>query len=145
MRKFITVHTETGDVQLRLTLGGQKALKAKYPGKDTLDVIMDAATDAEAMADVLNESLHFAGNENPKTLTGEEFYDTLVDEGYSGQMDFGTLAIDIAKGAGLLDEKQKTKLLAILKRSVDGVFDALDNAEDAPEEAVNPIVPLMNR
>ena len=145
MRKFITVHTETGEGQLRLTLGGQKALKAKYPGKDTLDIIMAAATDAEAMADVLNESLHFTGNENPKTLTGEELYDTLVDEGYSGQMDFATLSMDIANGAGLLDEKQKTKMLAILKRSVDGVFDAFDNAEDAPEEAVNPIVPLMNR
>lgn len=138
MRKFITVHTETGDVQLRLTLGGQKALKAKYPGKDTLDIIMAAAMDAEAMADVLNESLHFAGNENPKTLTGEELYDTLVDEGYSGQMDFAALAMDIAKGAGLLEDKQKTKLLAILKRSVEGIFDSLDNAEDAPEESVNP-------
>lgn len=138
MRKFIMVHTETGDVQLRLTLGGQKALKAKYPGKDTLDIIMAAATDAEAMAAVLQESLHFAGNENPKSLTGEELYDTLVDEGYSGQMDFATLAMDIARGAGLLEDKQKTKLLAILKRSVDGIFDAMDNAEDAPEEAENP-------
>lgn len=138
MRKFITVHTETGDVQLRLTLGGQKALKAKYPGKDTLDIIMSAVTDAEAMAAVLQESLHFAGNENPKSLTGEELYDTLVDEGYSGQMDFATLAMDIARGAGLLEDKQKTKLLAILKRSVDGIFDAMDNAEDAPEEAENP-------
>ena len=138
MRKFITVHTETGEVQLRLTLGGQKALKAKYPGKDTLDIIMTAATDAEAMAAVLQESLHFAGNENPKSLTGEELYDTLVDEGYSGQMDFATLAMDIARGAGLLEDKQKTKLLAILKRSVDGIFDAMDNAEDAPEEAENP-------
>lgn len=138
MRKFITVHTETGDVQLRLTLGGQKALKAKYPGKDTLDIIMTAATDAEAMAAVLQESLHFAGNENPKSLTGEELYDTLVDEGYSGQMDFATLAMDIARGAGLLEDKQKTKLLASLKRSVDGIFDAMDNAEDAPEEAENP-------
>ena len=138
MRKFITVHTETGEVQLRLALGGQKALKAKYPGKDTLDIIMAAATNAEAMADVLNESLHFAGNENPKTLTGEELYDTLVDEGYSGQLDFATLAMDIAKGAGLLEDKQKTKLLAVLKRSVDGIFDALDKPEDAPEEAVNP-------
>ena len=138
MRKFITVHTETGDVQLRLTLGGQKALKAKYPGKDTLDIIMAAATDAEAMAAVLQESLHFAGNENPKTLTGEELYDTLVDEGYSGQLDFATLAMDIAKGAGLLEDKQKTKLLAVLKRSVDGIFDALDEAEEAPEEAENP-------
>ena len=145
MRKFITVHTETGEVQLRLTLDGQKALKAKYPGKDTLDIIMAAASDAEAMADVLNESLHFAGNENPKTMTGEELYDTLVDEGYSGQLDFATLAMDIAKGAGLLEDKQKTKLLAVLKRSVDGIFDALDNAEDAPEEAVNPPGPLMNR
>ena len=138
MRKFITVHTETGDVQLRLTLGGQKALKAKYPGKDTLDIIMSAATDAEAMAAVLNESLHFVGNENPKSLTGEELYDTLVDEGYSGQLDFATLAMDIAKGAGLLEDKQKTKLLAVLKRSVDGIFDALDKSEDAPEEAENP-------
>ena len=68
-----------------------------------------------------------------------------MDEGYSGQMDFATLSMDIAKGAGLLEDKQKTKLLAILKRSVDGVFDALDNAEDAPEEAVNPTRPLMNR
>ena len=138
MRKFITVHTETCEVQLRLTLGGQKALKAKYPGKDTLDIIMAAATDAEAMAAVLQESLHFAGNENPKTLTGEELYDTLVDEGYSGQMDFATLAMDIARGAGLLEDKQKTKLLAILKRSVDGIFDAMDKPEDAPEEAGNP-------
>ena len=138
MRKFITVHTENGDVQLRLTLGGQKALKAKYPGKDTLDIIMAAATDAEAMAAVLQESLHFAGNENPKSLTGEELYDTLVDEGYSGQLDFATLAMDIAKGAGLLEDKQKTKLLAILKRSVDGIFDALDKPEDAPEDAENP-------
>ena len=138
MRKFITVHTETGDVQLRLTLGGQKALKAKYPGKDTLDIIMSATTDAEAMAAVLQESLHFVGNENPKSLTGEELYDTLVDEGYSGQMDFATLAMDIARGAGLLEDKQKTKLLASLKRSVDGIFDAMDNAEDAPEEAENP-------
>lgn len=138
MRKFITVHTETGDVQLRLTLGGQKALKAKYAGKDTLDIIMTAATDAEAMAAVLQESLHFAGNENPKSLTGEELYDTLVDEGYSGQMDFATLAMDIARGAGLLEDKQKTKLLAILKRSVDGIFDAMDKPEDAPEEAGNP-------
>ena len=144
MRKFITVHTETGEVQLRLTLGRQKALKAKYPGKDTLDIIMAAATDAEAMADVLSESLHFAGNENPKTLTGEELYDTLVDEGYSGQLDFVTLAMDIAKGAGLLEDKQKTKLLAVLKRSVDGIFDALDKPEDAPEEAENPTRPLMN-
>ena len=138
MRKFITVHTENGDVQLRLTLGGQKALKAKYPGKDTLDIIMAAATDAEAMAAVLQESLHFAGNENPKSLTGEELYDTLVDEGYSGQLDFCTLAMDIAKGAGLLEDKQKTKLLAILKRNVDGIFDALDKPEDAPEDAENP-------
>ena len=138
MRKFITVHTEAGDVQLRLTLGGQKSLKAKYPGQDTLDIIMTAATDAEAMAAILQESLHFAGNENPKSLTGEELYDTLVDEGYSGQMDFATLAMDIARGAGLLEDKQKIKLLAVLKRSVDGIFDALDKPEDAPEEAENP-------
>lgn len=138
MRKFITVHTETGDVQLRLTLGGQKALKAKYPEKETLDIIMSAAMDTEMMADVLNESLHFAGNENPKTLTGEELYDMLVDEGFSGYLDFCGLLMEIAKGAGLLDEKQRTKLLDVLKRNVSGIFDTLDAEENAPEEAENP-------
>lgn len=126
-----TYPVTAGDVtcQLRLTLGGQRALRQQFD-EEPLQTVLEAAVDGERMAAVLQQALNWEGNRNPVT-SGEELYDRLVDCGWAGQADFGELAFQIAAESGLISREQAKQLQASVLRTVDAAFDAL---EEGPQE-----------
>ena len=128
------VKLELGDkvAKLRLTLRGQKAIREKYPDDSVLTTIMDAVDDPEAMDLVLTQALTFDGNDN-KIRSGEALYDLLVDNGYEGQEDFLGLMMDIAKGAGLVTQKDRDKLGRVISKQIRMGMERLENALDTPE------------
>ena len=130
--KTIKVQTSAGKVyDLRLTLGGQKALKKQY-GEEILDILLTAITDNEVLAEVLQQSLHFAGSELDFSVTGEQVYEELIDSGCHGQMPKARLLMDLAECAGLISADQERKLLAKIERSLDDALSNLDDADDEP-------------
>lgn len=126
----LTVCGET--YALRLTLGGQKKLKAKF-NESADDTIIAAITDAEKMAAVLDEALHFAGNENPKDVNGENLFDSLVDDGFGGQEDFANILLNIAEASGILSAKQKEISLSKIRKILEGIYE-----EAEAEKPANP-------
>lgn len=117
--------------RLRLTLGGQRALKERF-GEEALESVLTAAVDGERMAALLTQALSWAGNSN-RITDGEVFYDHLVDCGWGGQEDFGPLACEIAAHSGLISREQADKLKRSLLESVSQAFDALNIEEEAPQ------------
>jgi hypothetical protein len=120
MKKYLTLRVEGTEYHLRLTLGGQKRLKNRF-AEDTLQTVLAAAADGEAMAAVLEEALHWEGSGNPE-LSGEAFYDLLVDSGYTGQEGFGGLAFDLAACSGLISQPQAELLKKTLHQAVNDAF-----------------------
>lgn len=116
------------EFHLRLTLLGQKALEAKHPGSDALDVVLSAVTNATNMLDVLAQALTWNGNDNPKGVTADRLYDMLVDDGYAGQKDFGGLIIEIARNAGLIDAA-----------TVEKIYSGISDEETAPVPQLSPV------
>lgn len=127
MKKALKVRIGEDSVRLRLTLGGQKRLKSRR-GEDTLQTVLAAAGDGEAMADLLEEALNWEGSGNTVT-SGEELYDLLVDSGYAGQEDFGSLAFDLAACSGLMEEGQASALKKTLHEAVASAYAQLDGAK----------------
>lgn len=122
----ITVGGET--YQLRLTLGGQRALRQQFD-EEALQTVLEAAVDGERMAAVLQQALNWEGNHNAIT-SGEELYDRLVDCGWAGQADFGELAFQIAAESGLISREQAKKLKESVLNTVNAAFDALDQKQE---------------
>lgn len=132
-----------GDIQyrLRLTIRGQRNLAERF-GEETLQTVLGAATDSRRMTALLEEALNWEGNENLVT-DGAQFYDLLVDQGYSGQIQFSNLAFDIAASSGLVTEKQAQALKESVAKAVTAVFEELDSPREHLEEpeAEPPFVP----
>lgn len=124
MKKALKLRVGDETVRLRLTLGGQKRLKARR-GEDTLLTILVAPTDADAMAALLDEALNWEDSGNTIT-SGEALYDLLVDSGYTGQERFGALAFDLAACSGLVSEEQAARLKEALRQAVSAVYDKLE-------------------
>lgn len=115
-------------VQLRLTVAGQRALRERYQ-EEPLQTILAAAGDGEKMAALLEAALNWEGNRNG-IHNGEELYDLLVDEGWSGQVRFGGLAFDIAAQSGLISQEQAEQLKASIAQAVEEAFQMLDGEEE---------------
>ena len=104
-------------VKLRLTLGGQKALKKKYD-EPAMTTLLNAVQDAEIMVDVFNEALNYKNAEN--TITdGEELYDLLVDNDYKGIEAFTEIMMGIGEASGLFSKKQAESVIAASKGLVE--------------------------
>lgn len=113
--------------RLRLTLGGQRALRRQFH-EETLETVLGAAVDGERMAAVLQQALNWDGNDN-RITDGETLYDLLVDCGWSGQEAFGELAFEIAAESGLISREQAEQLKAAVKENVARAFDSLNGEE----------------
>lgn len=123
----INQNDEIITLSLRLTIGGQVALKKKFGG-NALGTILEASDDAEKCAAVLKEALNFKGNTN-KITDGFELYDLLVDNGYKDYESFGNLLLSIACVSGLITEEKKQKLLNSMLGSFDKMFEGLEDDE----------------
>ncbi len=117
--------------ELRLTLGGQRALRRQFE-EETLQTVLGAAADSERMAAVLQQALCWEGNRN-SIRDGEVFYDFLVDCGWSGQEDFGALAFDLAAESGLISREQAKKLKQAVLETVQQAFEELSGNEEEDE------------
>lgn len=115
--------------KLRLTLAGQKALKAKNPDTPILAAIMSAVDDPEDMENLLTEALNWDGNENA-IRSGAELYDKLVDAGYCGAKAFMEIILKIAHNAGLINEDERNKVNRAISHQLDSSFDMLLGGED---------------
>jgi hypothetical protein len=96
-----------------------------------LQLILESAGDADKMAALLEAALNWPGSEN-SIRSGEELYDRLVDEGWSGQEQFGGLAFDIAAVSGLISAEQARQLKEGVAQAVENAFQLLD--EEAGDE-----------
>lgn len=115
-------------IQLRLTIASQIRLKNKYK-KETMDLIMDAASETEKLISVFDEALSYKGNTN-EGFSGEELYDALVDNGIKGMDGFAEIVFNIANISGILSDKQSEQVNKGIKKTLDKVFDSLENADE---------------
>lgn len=133
-RKYYALRLGDAQYRLRLTVRGQRSLRERF-GEETLQTVLGAATDSNRMTALLEEALNWEGSENPVT-DGEAFYDLLVDQGYSGQIQFSSLAFDIAASSGLVTAKQAQALKDSVAQAVTAAFEELrepQEAQQAPE------------
>ena len=131
MKRAHILRLDGEQVRLRLTVAGQRSLREQF-GEDSLQLILESAGDADKMASLLEAALNWPGNEN-SIRSGEELYDRLVDEGWSGQEQFGGLAFDIAAVSGLISAQQARQLKEGVSQAVENAFQLLD--EEAGDEA----------
>lgn len=128
------------EYKLRLTLKGQKKLKEHNPDVAVIATIIGAVEDPDDMDILLTTALNWEGNKN-KIHTGEELYDEMVDNGYSGSEKFMEVVLGIAKNAGLLTEDDRVKMERATKRlirsSMDGILDESED-EEGEESPENP-------
>lgn len=145
-RKNFSVRLDGKEYKLRLTAGGQKALRQRF-NEVPLEIAMTAANDEERLTALLTEALNWPDSGN--TITdGEEFYDLLVDNGYAGQGRFNALVMDIVAASGMIKPdvaaKNKTATDKLLDRVYNQIFDRMesgglsDDAETAAETEENP-------
>ena len=111
------------ELNFRLTLGGQQALKKKYK-ESALSTLFSAVDDGEVLAVVMTEALSYKGNTNPIT-DGVEVYDLLVDEGYAGAEGFTEIAMNIAAASGLISQEQAEQVIAKAKGAMDKALDEI--------------------
>ena len=130
VKRAYTLHLDGEMLRLRLTVAGQRSLRERF-GEDTLQIVLESAADAEKMAALLEAALNWSGSEN-SLRSGEALYDRLVDEGWSGQEQFGGLAFDIAAASGLISEEQARQLKESMAQAVEDAFRLLD--EDGEDE-----------
>ena len=119
-RKCYILRGEGAEYRLRLTVGGQRNLRARF-GEDTLQTVFLAAGDSERMCALLTEALNWSESGNSLT-DGEQLYDLLVDWGWRGQERFGALAFDLAAASGLLTEEQAGQLKQTLRNAMEEAF-----------------------
>ena len=139
-RKCYVLRLGENEYKLRLTLKGQKKLKERNPDVAVIATIMSAVEEPEDMDALLTEALNWEGNKN-KIHTGEELYDEMVDNGYSGSEKFMEIVLGIAKNAGLLTEDERAKMERVTKRLIrsqmDGILDESED-EEGEESPENP-------
>jgi hypothetical protein len=132
MKRAYILHLDGEQVRLRLTVAGQRSLRERF-GEDSLQIILESAADAEKMAALLEAALNWSGSENT-IRSGEELYDRLVDEGWSGQAQFGGLAFDIAAASGLVSPEQARQLKQAVAQAVEEAFQMLEeDGEDGDD------------
>lgn len=126
---------EEKEFNLRLTISSQLKLKKAFK-EEGVQLIFSAMDDLELMLKLLTEALTFTGNENQVT-DGEQFYELLVDNGYSGKEDFAKLVFDIAAASGIIKEGQSEKVSKMISDKYDEMFDFLSNGsvEEAEENS----------
>lgn len=129
-RNYYPLRGEGAEYRLRLTVGGQRSLRARF-GEDTLQTVLLAAGDTERMCALLTQALNWPDSGNPIT-DGEQLYDLLVDWGWSGQEQFGALAFELAAASGLITQDQAGKLKQTLHTAMEEAFTRMDQGE--PEE-----------
>ncbi len=130
MKKAHILRLDGLQLRLRLTVAGQRALRERFE-EDILQLILEAALDAERMAALLDAALNWSGSDN-EIRSGEELFDRLVDEGWSGQEAFGGLAFDIAAASGLLTAEQVRQLKESMAQAVEGAFQGLEEDGESP-------------
>ncbi|MCD8340653.1 MAG: hypothetical protein LUC87_00670 [Clostridiales bacterium] len=111
MKRAYEVNLSGTIYRLRLTVGAQRRLIKQY-GQQAVQVCMDAFGDLDKLCMVLNELLHWSGSGNPE-LSGEDFCDLLVDEGYALVSDIPELvlrAMAEQEGSGELTVKSRLPL-----------------------------------
>ena len=100
-------------------------------------MILGAATDPEYMAGLLDAALNYKGNDNV-IKDGEELYDLLVDEGWSGQVRFGELAVNIGCASGLWTDGETGQIKKALQETTRAAYENMGKAveqEDADPSA----------
>lgn len=118
-------------VRLRLTIAAQLRLKNKFK-QETIDTIMESAGDPEKMTAVFDEALNFKDNPN-EGMTGEQFYDALVDNGTKGMDAFASILFNIANASGILSDKQKEQVNTGISKTFDAIFDGIENGNTAQQ------------
>lgn len=126
-RKYYPLRGDGAEYRLRLTVGGQRNLRARF-GEDTLQTVFLAAGDSERMCALLTEALSWPQSGNALT-DGEQLYDLLVDWGWRGQERFGALAFDLAAASGLLTEEQAEQLKKTLSGALEEAFASMGQEE----------------
>ncbi len=144
MKSLIVPLPDGRKVGLRLTLAGQKAMKALDPDGNVIENIMAALDDPAAMGELLTQCLNWKGNEN-SIHDGEELYDALVDAGKAGVADFGGLILDICRGAGILRQEDCERVNRIITKAAKAQSKQLEDAaaeDEGPPIQEGPADPL---
>ncbi len=125
-RGYFPLTVDGREVRLRLTMGGQLALREQY-GEETLPVLLSCATDTARLCALLTQCLTWPGNENAVT-DGMQLYDLLVDEGWQGSERFAALQFDLASVSVLLTQEQAQALKDSVSRTTAQAFALLAQA-----------------
>ncbi len=148
MIKKSTYDIEIGErtVSLRLTVSSQLRLKNKFK-QESIDTILEAASDPEKLLAVFHEALNFKDNENDG-LSGEELYDLLVDNGTKGIDAFAKIVFGIANASGILSDKQTKQVENGIDRSYSAIFEHIEKGAadtaviaDSTEDSKNATFP----
>lgn len=127
----VTIHTASGaaeTIALRLPFASQSALGKKY-NKDTISLILAAATDNDIFVDVLTNALNWKGNANAIT-DGGELVEALIDEGIvCDDVSRVRLMIGIGKASGFISDAKATAL----EREMQAIEDNLTKEPEAVE------------
>lgn len=128
----VTIHNATGateTIALRLPFAAQSVLGKKY-NKDTISLILAAATNNDIFIDILTNALNWKNNTNTITA-GEELVEALIDEGIvCDDVSRVRLMIGIGKASGFISEAKAVAL----EREMQAIEDNLTN-EPAEVEA----------
>lgn len=132
-----TYDVDLGDkkVSLRLTVAAQLRLKNKFK-QDSIDTIMDAAGDIEKMIAVFEEALDYKDNPN-EGMTGEEFYDALVDNNTKGMNSFAAVLFNIANVSGILSDKQKDQVTKGINKTFNTIFESIESGNNADNQTIS--------
>ena len=120
-------------LSLKLDLRHIRELSLKT-GKDILDLITDAPTTLATMGDLLDAALHWKGNENPVTLTGDDLFDALVQQGKGGMGDWMELVNGIATASGILQSQQAAAMLKSVRRKMEQTIERLEKGDEEEKE-----------
>ena len=120
-----TIHNAAGaaeTISLRLPFASQSTLGKKY-NKDTISLILAAATDNDIFIDILTNALNWKNNTNTITA-GEELVEALIDEGIvCDDVSRVRLMIGIGKASGFISEAKAVAL----EREMQAIEDNLTN------------------
>ena len=135
----VTIHNTAGateTIALRLPFASQSVLGKKY-NKDTISLILAAATDNDIFVDVLTNSLNWKGNTNTITA-GEELVEVLIDEGViCDDVSRVRLMIGIGKASGFISDAKATALEREMQAIEDNLTKEPDEAEADNSETKN--------
>lgn len=122
------------EFELRLSIGSQLKLK-KETGEEGVQLLFKALDDLELYVKLLTQALSYKGHQNIIT-DGAEFYEVLVDNGYSGKEAFMSLLLDLAAVSGMIKPEQADILSEKIERLYSGIFSSFDEVrEDEPTQA----------